>query len=474
MQRQSSGRRHFCLCAVVCGLIFASSGPVYSQFCCGFMGIPPTLTTQIAARDVALVAKCLANTPDDPELYDRYQAYRTEQAIINQLQKSMHRDESESDSDPFASTNTDAETDDEGESSQGEDPAEDAVMSDVSEADSDEEDIYADALSGTNVFEVKWIAKGPASFTVRQTISFPTDYMSDPGREYLLLGKYVLHGIEWEVLQEVSAEVVRYLQGLPLLEGPSESTLRYGFAFLNSADADVSGDAEQEFREADSLILKQVAGKLPLNQLRRGLDDPKTSESLRGIYGILLGYAGDETDIARLRAHIFQDSEEFRLDLDDLLSGFLFLAGTRGLDELDESLFKRRDLPFSAKYAGFQALKYQQVHGKQRISRERAQQSMRLLFDHPEFTDLVVSQYQDWQDWSLQDQVVQMYGVGDYDTPEIKRAILRYLLSSSRSFAPLTGRPVPEHVARAKQLLDELREKDPTTVSRMERGIVIR
>jgi hypothetical protein len=93
---------------------------------------------------------------------------------------------------------------------------------------------------------------------------------------------------------------------------------------------------------------------------------------------------------------------------------------------------------------------------------------MRLLLDRPELADLVIADLARWKDWSVQARLMELYGAEEYDIPSIKRAIIRYMLVSTRD-KPKDAMKDPAHVSAGKKYLAAIRTKDPKTVKDAER-----
>ena len=207
----------------------------------------------------------------------------------------------------------------------------------------------------------------------------------------------------------------------------------------------------------------------------------------------MLGLCGDNHDAQLLADKISQKTEDFRIGIDGLISGYLLLTGPTGLDHIDDWKFKDRKVPFSETYAAMMGLRFMWQYASGRIPSERLQQSMRILLDRPELADLVIADLARWNDWSVQDRLMQIYGKGDYNIPSIKRAIIRYMLASTQTKSaavasttvtgtasgaqsaggPASGNPPHdvshEYVERGKRYLDQLRKRDPKTVKEAER-----
>ena len=155
------------------------------------------------------------------------------------------------------------------------------------------------------------------------------------------------------------------------------------------------------------------------------------------------------------------------------MGGYLLIMKDKGLDVLDEHKLANKKVPFSETFAAMQALRFMWTYGAGKIAPERLQKSMRILLDRPEMADLVIADLARWKDWTIQDKLMAKYGEGEYNIPSIKRAIVRYMLVSSKDVAAGGGAPQPAHVANGQKLLEELRKKDPKTVSEAERFFVV-
>ena len=125
-------------------------------------------------------------------------------------------------------------------------------------------------------------------------------------------------------------------------------------------------------------------------------------------------------------------------------------------------------------------LRFMWQYGTGRIPNERLMQSMRILLERPELADLVIADLARWNDWSVQDRLMDIYGKGDYNIPSIKRAIIRYMLASTQhKTAGAAGVPSAppkpagdishDYVERGKRDLEQLRKRDPKTVKEAER-----
>jgi hypothetical protein len=188
---------------------------------------------------------------------------------------------------------------------------------------------------------------------------------------------------------------------------------------------------------------------------------------------MMIGLCGDESDADMLEKRILVKSDEFRLGIDGLMGGYLLIKKDKGLDVLDKYKLQDKKIPFSETFSAMQALRFMWTYGTGRIAPERLRQSMRLLLDRPEMVDLVIADLARWQDWSIQEKLMGMYGEGAYDIPSVKRAIIRFMLVSSKDVGDSAAADVPPHAKKGKEYLAELRKRDPKMVSEAERFFIV-
>ncbi len=92
---------------------------------------------------------------------------------------------------------------------------------------------------------------------------------------------------------------------------------------------------------------------------------------------------------------------------------------------------------------------------------------MRLFLDRPELADIAIEDLRPWRDWKSLDRIIGLYGKGPFNTPSIKRAIIRSLYSCAES-NPTAVRP--EQATAAKRFLADIRQKDPQRVAEVDRN----
>jgi hypothetical protein len=348
---------------------------------------------------------------------------------------------------------------------------------------------------GKSTYEILQIVKAPKDSVAKgDRISLARYRAGKKGDLFLLMGTKSGrgNGIEWGSPTEIAEPAFNYVAQAPSPEVPVAKRLDYYLRFLEFPDQLVSNDAYAEFANAPYKDIAAVASKFPRAKIRAWLVSPQTPQPRLGLYGMMLGLCGDDHDAKLLGDKISQKTEDFRIGIDGMISGYLLLTGSNGLEKIDAWKFKDRKVPFSETYAAMMGLRFMYQYAGGRISNERLMQSMRILLERPELADLVIADLARWNDWSVQDRLMGIYGKGDYNIPSIKRAIIRYMLASTQtkpasngtavsgtaSGAQSTGGPAAgnpphdlsqEYVERGKRYLDQLRKRDPKTVKEAER-----
>lgn len=285
--------------------------------------------------------------------------------------------------------------------------------------------------------------------------------------------------VDWGSPVEVTDASYKYMTDAPSPETETAKRLEYFINYLEHEDQLVSNDAYAEFANAPYEDICMVSDSLPRDKIRGWVADADTPGTRLGLYGLLLGLSGNESDAKIMESRITEASSDFRLGIDGIMSGYLLLKGDKGLDTIDRtkligSKVKDADgnmveVPFSETYSAMQALRFMWTYGNDRISKERLRESMRHLLTRPELADLVIADLARWKDWSIQDRLLKIYDDEAYNIPAIKRAVIRYLYYCSKDVpkdedGKAIDGPKPPHVISAEKHLKMLEEKDPKMV----------
>ena len=343
-------------------------------------------------------------------------------------------------------------------------------------------------VAGNTVYTIESVLKGPEDLLKKgDKIALARYRVGKKGDQFILMGTRGTV-IEWGSPLEVTKTSYKYLANAPGPKEPQKKRLAYYLKYLEFPDQLVSNDAFAEFANADYKDITMLADVMPRDRIRKWVGSDDTPVTRLGFYGLLLGLCGEKEDAALMRNVIIEPSDDFRLGIDGVMSGYLLLTGKAGLDEIDRTKLTTKilldkegkpvldkegnttPLPFSETYAAMQALRFMQRFAPKVIEQKRLKQSMRILLDRPELADLVIADLARWKDWDVQDKLMKLYGADEYNVPSIKRAIIRYMLVSTKDIPDdLSSSSEPAHVVAGKKHLATLEKKDPKTVREAKR-----
>lgn len=289
--------------------------------------------------------------------------------------------------------------------------------------------------------------------------------------------------LQWSLPLEASESTLRYILEAPSPDIVASQRLPYFLRFLGSNEPLIADDAFLELNSADWEDILACTSQFPRDKLREWLRNPQTNPARIGLYAELLGVCGNNSDAEYLLEHIRQPTNDFRFGMDGYNIAYLWRTGEKGLAMLDELKLRPNDSPFSERYAVMQAIRFMVAHGSERVSRERACESMRLLLEAPEFADLAIADLGRWEDWSVQDRLMSLYGQGEYDNRPTQRAIVRYLLNAAKVQPPKADEQkqddppaknsksegLASSALQARASLEKLRETDPKTIKETDR-----
>lgn len=378
-----------------------------------------------------------------------------------------------------------------------------------------------DKTAGETVYQIRRIVRNYKNqLKVDDRITLPRYRESKVGDLFLLVGSKGTT-IEWASPLEVTETSFNYVAQAPSPEVPTSKRLAYYVKFLEYPDQMIANDAYGEFANAPYADITQLADDLPREKIRGWITNKDTPATRMGLYGLLIGLCGTDEDAQIIEKKILEKTEDFRLGIDGLMSGYLLLTGDKGLSVLDEHKLRNRDVPFSETYAAMQALRFMWKYAEGRIEKSRLRASMRILLDRPELADLVIADLARWKDWEIQDRLMAIYvqalasgqsessstaddqeksessnldqlyqeawkqatggqewkGAGEdgdaFNVPSIRRAIVRYMLVSTKDApdeaASGENSTTPEHVEKGRKYLDMLRKLDARTVAQAEK-----
>lgn len=291
----------------------------------------------------------------------------------------------------------------------------------------------------------------------------------EPGDSFLLIGSEVDGTIEWEQPVALTGEYLfAYIRAVPPPEQPDR--LAFFLKFLEFPDQEIRNDAYAEFSRAQYQDVAALAPRLPREKLRMWLESPDPQMAARlGLYGMMLGLAGDDADAAFLERLIEKapEPDKPRFGIDGMMAGYLLLRGDRGLEHLmkikmadprgeDDLLALRSALMFLWEY------------GQDRVPATAIREAMRRYLQHPRLAASVVENLARWKDWESLELLIRAYGKEPFDSSLTRQKIVAFALVCEQDGRAASPASMPETALRARQFLNSL---DPELVRRVERTL---
>jgi hypothetical protein len=152
-----------------------------------------------------------------------------------------------------------------------------------------------------------------------------------------------------------------------------------------------------------------------------------------------------------LESLLKSDDRRKKAGLDAMIGCYLTLRGPAGMPLIEDLFLKNAKAEYADTYAAIMALRF---HGSETdvIPRERILQGLRHMLSRPQLADLVIPDLARWEDWSVMDQLVQLFKDADEKTSWVRVPVINYL------------RACPKPVAKKHIAL--LAKIDPTAVKR--------
>lgn len=294
-----------------------------------------------------------------------------------------------------------------------------------------------------------------------RSIIFPNHHEGTEDSLFLLTGTVEDGVMTWSTAHAITPAGFEFALNAPAPDAPLPSRIKYFARYFDSRDAMIADEAYVELSRMPFADLAQQIDDFPRLRLRRLLTSEQPPNRI-GLYALLLGLKGTSQDADILERMILSDNSEFRLGMENVISGYLLLKGEVGLEIIETVKLKCDGVVFSETYAAFVAIRFMTTDGRGTIPLERLQRSLRLLLDNLEMADLVISELQRTKDWSAQDRLIELQSDVRFHDPSIQRAIARYMMAATGDFGH-DSLEWPAHVLKAEQYLERLKQRDAAT-----------
>ncbi|MSR59027.1 MAG: hypothetical protein EXS05_15520 [Planctomycetaceae bacterium] len=330
-----------------------------------------------------------------------------------------------------------------------------------------------DGAAESTTFEIVKIERDACEgFKKGQRITLKKYHAGKPGSLALLLGKRTgSDAVKWvdKCPLDINEESFEYIVQSPSRETPDATRLEYFVGFLEHSDATIAEDAYAEFAYAWTADIAAITSKLPRDKLRQWLLDEDLSPGRQEQYGLMLGLCGKKEDAQLLERRIFESSGEGRWGIEGVIAGYLLLTGEEGLDLIEREFLRNPRSEVLDIFRVQSALIDLWSVGNGRISNDRLKAALRLILKNPDFTVLVISNLARWKDWSIHSDLTKMYDDPKFDDKQIRRAIVRFMIASTKDIPSDAGAKLPIHARQGAEFIERLRKLDPKIVAEVER-----
>ncbi len=316
-----------------------------------------------------------------------------------------------------------------------------------------------DGSEGTTELVIDAIIKNNEVLGESKVITLPRYVPSDKGDwKYLVFCDIFKGKVDPYSGMAVKGEsdMAAYLKGaVAVKDEKAEKRLKFFFDYLDNSETEISNDAFKEFGNADYKDYKDMAAGLPAEKLAKWLKDPKTPSYRFGTYASLLGHCGskDKDKYVTLLKEILEDPERRNASgVDGVLAGFILLEPKKGW-EYTKAILNDDKKEFLLRYAALRVARFFWEYRPDVINKKELTDAVTLLIAQGDISDLAIEDLRKWKAFDLTEKVLAIRDTKAYETPIVRRVLLRFALS---------GVGVN---AAAKKYVDEQRKKDAQAVS---------
>ncbi len=299
-------------------------------------------------------------------------------------------------------------------------------------------------------FKVRQVVKGDALAKVDQVVETVFFGEAKAGATFLVMGVDPPK-ISWSTPLPLSERACTYIPRLLKLPQDGPARLLFFQDYLEDPDEMLARDAYDEFAKAPYPEIKLLKPNMNHDKLVAWIKDGDIPASRRRLYLTLLGVCGNSGDVAMLEDLLQSDDRKKKAGLDAMIGCYLTLKGADGMPLVEELFLKNSDAEYADTYAAIMALRF---HGSETdvIPRERILEGLRHMLARPKLADLVIPDLARWEDWSVMNELVQLFKDADDKTSWVRVPVINYLRACPNPKAK-------EHIAMLEKI-------DPTAVKR--------
>jgi hypothetical protein len=319
----------------------------------------------------------------------------------------------------------------------------------------------ADAATETSEFAIDTVIKAPekadlaAKVAKGKTITLRGYHPPDPKNptRYLVFCDEFKNGIDpyLGIAVKKDSDIAKYLKSaLELRDEKQPKRLRFFFDYLDNEDSEISNDAYKEFAKADYADYQEMAKSLPADKIVRWLTDEKTQAYRYGLYASLLGHCGKEKDAEVLRTMLDNKDKLLGAGVDGILAAYTMLKPKEGWDFIAVNM-RDPSKHFMIRYNALKAVRFFWTFRPDLAKKKDMVEAVASLIEQEDLADMAIEDLRRWKCWELADRILALRTHKVYETPIIRRSILRYALDCKDNKTCVA-------------FVDEMRKKDPDMV----------
>jgi hypothetical protein len=299
-------------------------------------------------------------------------------------------------------------------------------------------------------FEFVEVLKGQSFVPASNQLTIGIDGTAAVGDVFVLVSD-AREGLKWTRLEQpITSAAQDYLVTLFHLPNVAERQ-KFHLQHLLAADEDVADDSIAELQDLKLSELQHLRPHLQYDEIVAQIQNPDIRASHRRFYFNLLGICGSEQDLPLLETILQSSIRQERVGLDAAIACYLTLKGIDGLPLIERRFLQDKQASYLDTYCAIMAVRVHLYEAKV-IDQTRLIESLRIMLQRPELADLVIPDLAKQHDWTVMEQLFEMYKTADTEHTWLRVPVINYLRQC----------PLP----RAKELLVECQQIDPDAVQR--------
>jgi hypothetical protein len=351
----------------------------------------------------------------------------------------------------------------------------------------------ATAESAAATFRVVQVLRGGEFLKGAKTIEVVYFGEEAPDKEFFITGLAGVTGpdtLDWTNPIPLSLIAADYIRKLPTVPVEGADRLAFFQEYLRSDDPLLMQDSYDEFARSPYAALIALEPRMNRGKLVEWINDSQVGPASRRLFLTMLGICGKTDDVAMLEAlmnydylrmqpgiaaalaasmavgpnvgaglvdeMIHTEERRRRESLDALVACYLKLKGPDGMALVEELFLKNPKVDYTQLHSVIMALRF---HGEETdvIPKERLLESMRLVLDHHDLADQVITDLTRWEDWEIMPRLVEMFKESE-EGDWIRQPVAAYLLVAEEQEGNVGE--------QATAAIAELETLDPETVKR--------